>query len=593
MNDLRDRAISLGLFDQNWYCDNYPDVLLSGIEPFEHYLAYGWYLGRPPSANFKRESIDWSLYEGSLDQHPWVAFISDMSGYLDAFDEFEGSVDFISGARVTGWAWCPLAPEYAVRVEALIDNKVIGRARADLARPDLLLAGKGSGRYGFTIKFEPRLPCHKIPTIRVAHRNSKVLSWTVKLPDAAASEGGLVEPTVDNLTKDHSYFTQPSPEYEDRQSGILDTLPKKHRSLLPMVIAYYLPQFHQIAENDDNWGTGFTDWRQLSRALPRFPGHYQPRIPRDLGFYTLGGDDVLKRQATMALDAGVSAFCYYYYWFNGTRVLERPLEAHLKSNVEMPFLLMWANENWTRTWDGFEDNVLLRQDYHIHEEDALLADFARHFNDPRYLRLNDRPLFIIYNPSSIPNAKVTIKRWRQKLLENFGQKPLLFMAQAFGLENPKPYGLDGAIEFPPHKLAASHPGRAMLDAYSSDFSGRVVDYGDIVASSLQEADAPFPLVKTAVPSWDNDARRPNRSLILEGISPARYEAWLSLLIERAIAKPVYGRPVVAINAWNEWAEGAYLEPDVHYGAAYLNATARAVKSGIARYLAATGAPRRT
>ncbi|WP_046117078.1 glycoside hydrolase family 99-like domain-containing protein [Ensifer aridi] len=594
LRSVRGLASGLGLFDEVWYCEKYQDVSNSGLDPFIHYLEYGWLLGRKPSDSDLLRDVDWSVYDGKDEEHPFISFILDLirkdsaheQAYLDTLDHFEGSIDYITRARVSGWAWCPSATECSLWVEALIDDEIVGRARADLMRPDLLKSGKGTGRYGFTIDFNPILSGKKVPTVRVAHGSLVALPWTVNLTKWMAPGGAWIEPSAEALIKDHLYFTQPSPEYEDPTTDIIKSIPPENEPLKPIVLAYYLPQFHPIPENDTFWGKGFTDWRQLSRALPRFPGHYQPRIPRDLGYYELGNsNDVLRRQSAMALDAGVTAFCYYYYWFNGRRVLQRPLEAHLSSEIEMPFLIMWANENWTRTWDGFEADILLRQDYRIEEEDALLRDFARHFDDPRYLRLDHRPLFVIYNPGQIPNAATTIERWREKLRKKFFHDPLMFMAQTFDAESPEAFGVDGAIEFPPHKLAAAHPGRAMLDAYSLDFSGRVIEYTDIITSSLKEEVPTFPLIKTAVPGWDNDARRPNRGLILEGISPQKYETWVSLLVEKAIANPVYGKPIIGINAWNEWAEAAYLEPDLHFGAAFLNATARGIVSGVAKYVA--------
>ncbi len=584
-------AVNLGLFDEAWYCDRYPDVLDSGLDPFVHYLDYGWLLGRRPSESHLLNDVDWSLYGDGDVLHPFVNFMLELTRrdsifekiYLDTLGDFEGAVDYLTRAKASGWAWCRSAPDLSVWIEALIDDEIVARARADVMRCDLLAIGKGTGKYGFSLEFSPILVGGKLPTIRVAHGSFPALPWTVKKFSEGRPGGPWIEPTADALVKDHLYFTQPGPEYEDPDCNIIKLLSPAHRLLRPIVIAYYLPQFHSIPENDSFWGKGFTDWRQLSRALPRFPGHYQPRIPRDLGYYQLGSNEVLRRQSAMALDAGVSAFCYYYYSFNGKRVLEQPVEAHLSSEIAMPFLIMWANENWTRTWDGFEADVLLRQDYRLDDEDALLADFARHFDDRRYLRLGHRPLFIIYNPNHIPDTKTTIRRWREKLRTNFGHTPLMFMAQTFDADEPGVYGLDGAIEFPPHKLAAPYPGRAMLDAYSTDFSGRVIDYNDVIHFSRNEKRPGFPLIKTVVPGWDNDARRPNRGLIIEGVTPGKYEEWISLLVERSIDHPVYGKPVIAINAWNEWAEAAYLEPDVHFGAAFLNATARGIVTGVEAY----------
>jgi len=496
---------------------------------------------------------------------------------------FEGSVDYLNRRQAIGWVWCPSNPDATLAVEAILDGEVIGRGVADVMREDLLKWGKGTGRCGFKITFDKMVLGDVSPTFRVIPAIDEVLGST-PLPALTAAERALQpSPGIEHFFAEHARFTAPSPDFEESDPSILGQLDASAVPAKPLVFAYYLPQFHTIPENDHFWGKGFTEWRQLGRAVPRFPGHYQPRIPRDLGFYDLTHSEVLARQAEMAKAAGVGAFCYYYYWFNARRVLERPLEAHLNSSVDMPFMIMWANENWTRTWDGSESSILLRQDYLDENEDALLADIARHFADPRYVRLNGRPLFFLYNPKHVPEAAATLARWREKFRANHAVDPLIFMAQTFAELDPTPYGLDGAIEFPPHKLSQTLPGRATPDAYSQDFKGRVIAYEDFATVSLSEEAPDYPLIKTIVPSWDNDSRRPGRGLTLEGASPAKYQEWLEQLIERAIDNPIEGVPLVAVNAWNEWAEAAYLEPDVHYGAAYLNATARALVGAVNKY----------
>ena len=252
----------------------------------------------------------------------------------------------------------------------------------------------------------------------------------------------------------------------------------------------------------------------------------------------------------------------------------------------MPLLIIWANENWTRTWDGSESEVLLRQDYRRQDEDILLKDLARHFLDHRYIRIAGRPLFVIYNPKSIPEPASTIDRWRRIFATRYGFEPLIFMAQTFGARDPRHYACDGALEFPPHKTAEKLAPRLTPDAYSPGYTSHVHRYDDFVDASLNEEPPVYHLIKTAVPSWDNEARRRNRSLTLEHLSPAKYQAWLRTLILRAIEKPILGTPIVAINAWNEWAEAAYLEPDVYYGSSFLNATARAYVSALADHASA-------
>ena len=349
------------------------------------------------------------------------------------------------------------------------------------------------------------------------------------------------------------------------------------------MLAYYLTQFHPIAENDKWWGEGFTEWTNIARGLPRFENHFQPRIPRDLGFYNLLDLDVMRRQAAMAKACGVYGFVYYYYNFNGHRLLERPLDAFLAApDIDMPFALMWANENWTRRWDGMESEILIKQDYRPEDDRALCADFLRHFRDPRYIRASGRPLLMIYRPAVIPKAKEHLAAWRRIFREN-GEDPILIMSQAFNDIDPNLYGMDGAIEFPPHKLTSDIDCmNGQLRFFDDAFSGNVFAYDDVVERSLNEPDPSFPLIKTATPNWDNDARRQGDGLCLHGSTPRKYERWLSELVDRAAKRPFFGETFVCVNAWNEWCEGAYLEPDVHYGAAYLNATGRAAAGAVTR-----------
>src|SRR5262249_11667901 len=176
-------------------------------------------------------------------------------------------------------------------------------------------------------------------------------------------------------------------------------------------MAYYLPQFHAFPENDAWWGRGFTEWTNVARGLPRFVGHYQPRIPRDLGSYTLQGTEVMRRQVELARQAGLHGFCFYFYWFNGKRLLEKPIDAFLADrSIDFPFCLMWANENWTRRWDGAESEVLISQSYDPDDDERLVAEFMRHIADPRYIRVGGRPLLMLYRPGIIPKAAETMKR---------------------------------------------------------------------------------------------------------------------------------------------------------------------------------------
>ena len=349
----------------------------------------------------------------------------------------------------------------------------------------------------------------------------------------------------------------------------------------PKVIALYLPQFHAIPENDEWWGTGFTEWRNLARGLPRFEGHIQPRVPRDLGFYALENTDILRRQVDLARHSGIYGFCFYYYNFNGRRLLERPLEGFLAdTEINFPFCIMWANENWSRRWDGSEHEILIRQDYLAEDLGPLIDDVARHMKDPRYLRSADgRPLFFVYRADIIKDGAATIAAWRERFRSEHALDPLIIMSQTFGAEDPRPLGFDGAIEIPPHKLASKLPRlNPSLRTLDPAFGGVVRDYAGVVQESLDASSPPFALIKTACPSWDNDARQPGQGMVIAHSTPAAFQNWMHHLLNNAVSNTFHGLSLVFINAWNEWCEGAYLEPDTHFGFAYLNAVGRALQT---------------
>ena len=348
-------------------------------------------------------------------------------------------------------------------------------------------------------------------------------------------------------------------------------------------IAFYLPQFHPIAENDKWWGRGFTEWTNVSKALPQFVGHYQPHLPGELGFYDLRLVEVLRRQAELARTYGLHGFCFHHYWFSGYRLLERPLDMLLENpDIDLPFCLCWANENWTRRWDGQDDDVLLGQDYTADNDLNFIRDALPYLRDKRYIAVNGRPLLIVYRPSLLPDCKGTLETWREFCRAQGLGEIFIAMVQ-FDLEDPRPLGFDAALEFPPHKVARNlNPINHKLQVVNGQYSGYVVDYADLVDSSVNWPAPPYPLFKGVAPSWDNEARKPGRGYTFANSTPALYRQWLGHAVDYAVSHPVEGEKIVFVNAWNEWAEGAHLEPDRRFGYAYLQATRDALDAGEAR-----------
>lgn len=343
------------------------------------------------------------------------------------------------------------------------------------------------------------------------------------------------------------------------------------------VLAFYLPQFHPIPENDRWWGKGFTEWSRVTRARPQFAGHYQPHLPERLGFYDLRLPEVRARQADLARAHGIHGFCYYYYWFGAKTLLERPLTEMLATGVpDFPFCLCWANENWTRRWDGAERDVLIEQHYGPELDAALIEDLMPYFRDPRYLRVRGAPILLVYRANAIPEPLATTARWRRAARERGLPDLHLVAALTFGLGDPLRLGFDAAVEFPPHGESLLE-NLCAVDEVDPEFEGTIYDFGAVVSRRLALPTPPFPLYRTAMPGWDNTPRRGRQAVVFHGASPGAYEEWLRALVKAARR----GHPdqrLVFVNAWNEWAEGAHLEPDTRFGTAYLEATRRALTS---------------
>lgn len=342
------------------------------------------------------------------------------------------------------------------------------------------------------------------------------------------------------------------------------------------VIAYYLPQYHPIAENDAWWGRGFTEWTNVGRGTPQFVGHAQPKLPGELGYYDLRVPDVARRQEELAQNYGIHAFCYYYYWFSGKRLLDRPIENLLADpQRKQPFCLVWANENWTRTWDGLDGQVLLGQRYADEDHTQFARDLVRFIKDPRYLRVDGKPLFMVYKPLIIPKMAAAVALWRKVWAEAGIPEVLVVGVQTTGAADPAIIGCDAAAEFAPHQYKNEFA-KQPLELVNPNFAGKIYDYEAMVEDSLSRPAPAYTLFRCATPGWDNTARRGARATIFIGSSARRFGEWLSGLVDDARRRLPEGQRLVFVNAWNEWAEGAYLEPDQKHGYANLEACRQAL-----------------
>jgi lipopolysaccharide biosynthesis protein len=347
------------------------------------------------------------------------------------------------------------------------------------------------------------------------------------------------------------------------------------------MLAFYLPQFHPIPENDAWWGKGFTEWANVANAKPNFVGHYQPRQPADLGYYDLRVPEVMQHQAALAKRYGIDGFCFYYYWFNGKRLLEQPLE-HLLGDgaVDMPFCLCWANENWTRRWDGRDSEILMVQNHGDADDLRVIEDLMRYFRSPNYIRVNGKLLLIIYRVTLFPDFKRTASRWRKACREAGVGELHLTMVESFELVHkgalPSEYGCDAAVEFPPQELAeVRQPSGEIINP---EFEGQVADYRDLAVRYATRPNPGYCRFRGVSAGWDNTARRQNNSFCFEQATPGAFQAWLEKSVEKTKDELSGDERIIFINAWNEWAEGAYLEPDRRFGHTFLEAVRNARES---------------
>lgn len=349
----------------------------------------------------------------------------------------------------------------------------------------------------------------------------------------------------------------------------------------PKVIAYYLAQFHPTEENDKWWGKGITEWNNVCRAVPQYVGHYQPRIPGELGYYDLRIKDNLVRQTELAKKYGVYGFSFYFYWFDGKRLLDKPLDMFVDSkDIDFPFTICWANESWTRRFDGTCGEILMEQSSTEESYMAFIESAIPYMKDTRYIKVNGKAMLTIYRPSFIPNCNDVLCHWRERCREEgIGDIHIVGVKEHSWDSDLISLGFDAQSEF--------HPGTVFkkcknltdnIDFVQPEFGGIVMDYKDIVVNKRYFEYDYDKLYRAAMPMWDNTARRDNKGMIFEGASPELYSQWLKDIISDGHKRNDIEDNVIFINAWNEWGEGAYLEPDRKYGYAFLDATKHAIES---------------
>jgi lipopolysaccharide biosynthesis protein len=323
-------------------------------------------------------------------------------------------------------------------------------------------------------------------------------------------------------------------------------------------LALYLPQYHFIKENNIWWGENFTEWTNVKKTKPLYEGHHQPRKPGDekdyLGYYLLTDSLTIKKQVHLAKSHGIYGFAFYYYWFSGKRLLEKPINIYLENkDIDFPFLLIWANENWSRNWDGGNRKILMKQEYKLNDPENFIKDIQIYLRDDRYIKINEKTVIGIYEPLKIPQLKKTLSIWRKEAKKiGIGELYILISLNSHKLSVFKRFNfLDAAYDFPPRNIIKFH------DYYYSDLIYKNKNFINLTNE--------FPVFRGSMLEWDNTARRGNRSTVFREYSPEKFYLVNKIIIDYTRSHYNESNRFIFINAWNEWAEGSYLEPDDKYG----------------------------
>ena len=404
----------------------------------------------------------------------------------------------------------------------------------------------------------------------------KLTSADFNAAPAADSTAGAIRCLTGLVCRDAGMRSVPASSDELRRE---EAAAPAHPTM--QVVAFYLPQFHPIPENDIWWEPGFTEWTNVTRARSQFPGHRQPRLPADLGYYDLRLPEVREAQANLARRYGITAFCYYYYWFDGKTLLDRPLREVMSMGVpDFPFLICWANEPWTRGWHGKDREILMPQDYAPGWPRAFAQDVAPILKDPRYFHFLGKPLLLIYRIMSIPDPKGAVQELRAALEElglsrvHIAASSVQFPGDKHMPVDPSSLGLDSVYDF---RTKTKPRNLSQQIAKGDGFTGNVYLYDDVVSESLRDLDRPVVGMRhrTVVMGWDNTPRRPTTGTALYGATPANFRRWLRGVVQHEAREPGPDERLIFINAWNEWGEGTYLEPDQDFGRGWLEAVASA------------------
>lgn len=495
---------------------------------------------------------------------------------------WRGAIDVVSPDRIFGWIVEAEETGRPTEVEVLLLGEVLVTTVPHIFRGDIATMLRRPVRTGLEVApgaCQPAAAAAALARLRADGRASAPAGEVIQVRVAGSSALLPFSPGVAERPLDLRALAARLAPVAERVSGamlserdalLIQPLTGERTDPEVGVIAYYLPQFHPFSENDRWWGTGFTEWTNVTAAKPLFDGHHQPQLPADLGFYDLRLDQVQADQIALARRYGLTGFCYYYYWFGGKTLMTLPIDRHLEQGLDFDFCLCWANESWSRRWDGSETDVLIAQPHGFDSDVAFIRSCLKYFRSDRYIKIDGAPLLQVYRVSLLENPVETIRRWREIVREAGFPDLHVSMVESIQSGEPHSHGCDSSTQFPPlqQKLREIPSEVSGLDP---GFSGRVFSYPDIVQDEMARAPANWLRFRTAMPSWDNTARRGAAAHIYHGATPELFGVWIRHLIDEAVAHLPKGKRLVFINAWNEWAEGAHLEPDRRYGHAWLRA----------------------
>lgn len=382
---------------------------------------------------------------------------------------------------------------------------------------------------------------------------------------------------IEDSSELHSYSKFILDQYGKKSDMYTHYKKQRDKKQSVNLAAYYLTQFHPNEKNDEWWGKGTTEWNNVNQAIPQFVDHYQPRRPGELGYYDLRLKENMMRQIEIAQNYGVNIFCFYYYWFDGERLLEQPLNMFLENkDLDIQFCYCWANENWTKRFSGTDEGILMGITQTTESYEAFIDSVLQDMMDNRYYRIDNKPVISVYRPSQIPCPEKVLKVWRKKAKDILGVDLYLIAVQERDTSiDWSEIGFDAETEFQPKQI--QHKCKEinnLVKTIRKDFAGNIYDYEDLVLNKkyLISTNLNKKVYPAVMPMWDNTARRNFRGTIFHGSTPELYKVWLSDIVKKMMKKTNLDDKLIFINAWNEWGEGAYLEPDYYYGFSYLQAT---------------------